>query len=150
MKLRRVLIAALIILAPAVQAQEISWPQELQGEDGSVVLIYQPQVENFGGNSIEGRAAVSVKTPASSNVPVFGAIWIKARIDTDRDTRTAIIRDIEVTDVRFADASDQDKQTLAKFIEGKIEGSSLTISVDQLLTDLDAEAAGSTDASLKH
>ena len=150
MKIQKVLIAVLIVLAPSAQAQEISWPQELSAEGGSVVLIYQPQVEFFAGNSIEARAAVSVKTPASDNVPVFGAIWLTARIDTDRDTRTAIIRNINVGEVRFADASDTDKQVLAKFIERQIEGSSFTISVDQLLTDLDEEGAGSTEAKLKH
>ena len=150
MKIRKVLLAVLIILAPWVQAEAISWPQQLVAEDGSVVLIYQPQVEYFAGNSIEGRAAVSVKRPSTGNVPVFGAIWLEARIDTDRDTRTAIIRDIEVGEVRFADTSDQEKEALAEFIEEKIEGSSLTISVDQLLADLDAEAAGSTDANLRH
>lgn len=138
LNIQRILIAVLIVIGPAAEAQAISWPQELSAEGGAVVLIYQPQVESFAGNSIEGRAAVSVKTPASNNIPVFGAIWIKARIDTDRDTRTAIIRDIDVGEVRFADVSDLDKQILAKFIESQVEGASFTISVDQLLADLDA------------
>ena len=150
MKIQKVLLAVLIFLAPSVQAEMISWPQQLVAEDGSVVLIYQPQVEYFAGNSIEGRAAVSVKRPSTGNVPVFGAIWLEARIDTDRDTRTAIIRDIDVGEVRFADTSDEEREALAEFIEEKIEGSSLTISVDQLLADLDAEAAGSTDENLRH
>jgi hypothetical protein len=150
MTIQKALLAVLIILAPSAQAEVISWPQQLEADDGSVVLIYQPQIEYFAGNSIEGRAAVSVKRPSTGNVPVFGAIWLEARIDTDRDTRTAIIRDIDVGEVRFADTSDEEKEALAEFIEEKIEGSSLTISVDQLLADLDAEAAGSTGANLRH
>ncbi len=150
MKFKKALFAVLIMLAPALQAQSISWPQELSVEGGAVVLIYQPQVENFSGNNIEARAAVSVKTPSSGDVPVFGAIWLEARIDTDRDTRTAIIRDIDVGEVRFADASELDQQVLAKLIEKQIEGSSFTISVDQLLADLDAEGAGSSGANLRH
>lgn len=126
------------------------WPQQLDGAEGSVVLIYQPQVEVFSGNSLEGRAAVSVKRPTSDNVPVFGAIWIAADLDINRDTRTAVIRDIRVTDVRFADASDDQLNALATFIQSNMSGAQMSISVDQLLTDLDAEAGDHAQADLKH
>ena len=32
----------LIGILSAAQAQEISWPQELDGDNGAVVVIYQP------------------------------------------------------------------------------------------------------------
>ncbi len=150
MKIRTAWLALITIAATSVQAQEISWPQELVADDGSVVLIYQPQIETFSGNNLEGRSAVSVKTSASNNVPVFGAIWFEARIDTDRDTRTAVIRDVEIADVRFADASEDQMQRLAEFIETEIEGSSFTISVDQLLADLDGDLESAGEAGLKH
>ena len=150
MRIAGLLPAVLIGLATMAHSQEITWPQELSGDDGGVILIYQPQVEVFTGNNLEARAAVSVKTAASGDTPVFGAIWIVSKIDTNRDTRTAIIRDIEISDVRFADASDDQKDALAKFIEAKVEGSTLTISVDQLLADLDAEGAGIAQADLRH
>ena len=150
MKNSGVLIAGLIVLATSAHAQDISWPQELSSDNGAVLLIYQPQVELFTGNSLEARAAVSVKMPASGNVPVFGAIWIEAKLDTDRDTRTAVIRDIEISDVRFADSSDEQREKLASFIETSLMGSTLTISVDQLLADLDTESASVSEADLKH
>ncbi len=140
----------LLIAAAGTRAQEISWPQELVAADGSVVVIYQPQVEDFTGNIIEGRAAVSVSRPTSGNVPVFGAVWLTARIDTDRDTRTGVIREVDLGEVRFADASDEDLDALAEFIESEIEGSSFTISVDELLADLEVEAAGLAEAELRH
>ncbi len=150
MKNSGILIAGLIVLATSAHAQDISWPQELSRDDGAVLLIYQPQVEVFTGNILEARAAVSVKTPASGNMPVFGAIWIEARLDTNRDTRTAVIRDIEISDVRFADASDEQKERLASFIKSSVVGSTLTISVDQLLADLDTESSSLSEADLKH
>jgi hypothetical protein len=150
MRIAGLLLAGLLGLATMAQSQEITWPQELSGDDGAVVLIYQPQIEAFAGNNLEARAAVSVKTASSGGVPVFGAVWIKAKIDTNRDTRTAVIRDIDISDVRFADANDDQKEALAKFIETKIEGATLTITVDQLLADLDAEGTGVAQADLKH
>ena len=150
MRILQTLVAILICQAGAAYAQDASWPQELSGVDGGTVLIYQPQVEVFTDNSLEARAAVSVKSAATGNAPVFGAIWIKARIDTDREARIASIRDIEITDVRLADADDDQKQSLVDFIETNVQGSTLTISVDQLLTDLDAKNAGSAEPELRH
>ena len=60
------------------------------------------------------------------------------------------MRDIEVSDVRFVDASEKDKETLAKFISTELEASTMTISVDQLLTDLDAENSDIAEVDLKH
>jgi len=150
MKISGIMLAGLISLSTVAYSQEISWPQELHGADGAVLLIYQPQVEVFTGNSLEARAAVSVKAPTLGNTPTFGAIWIKARLDTNRDTRTAVIRDISISDVRFADASDDQREKLAIFIENSVVGSTLTISVDQLLSDLDAGSTGVAEADLKH
>lgn len=150
MRILQTLVAILICQAGAAYAQDASWPQELSGVDGGTVLIYQPQVEVFTDNSLEARAAVSVKSAATGNAPVFGAIWIKARIDTDREARIASIRDIEITDVRLTDANDDQKQSLVDFIETNVQGSTLTISVDQLLTDLDAKNAGSAEPELRH
>ncbi len=150
MKYSALLLAGLVGFTSAAHSQDIGWPQELRGDDGSVVLIYQPQVEVFTGNSLEARAAVSVKTVSSGNVPVFGAVWIKAKLDTNRDPRTAVIRDIEVSDVRFADAGEEQKESLASFIEERLEGSSLAISVDQLLADLDVAGSDVGEVNLKH
>ena len=116
MKFFAVLLSVLIGLTTMAQAQDISWPQELVGENGGVVIIYQPQVEVFTGNNLEARAAVSVKSSQTGDTPVFGAVWIEAKLDTDRDTRTAVIRDIEVSDVRIADASNDQLDALAEFI----------------------------------
>jgi len=150
MKIIRLILVASIGLAHAAQSQEMDWPQEIVGENGAVVVIYQPQVEAFSGNDFEARAAVSVKTPSSGDVPLFGAVWIKSKLDTNRDTRTAVLRDIEISDVRFADASDDQKGALADLIESKLENTTLNITVDELLADLGLDAANLPQANLQH
>jgi hypothetical protein len=136
--------------AGSATAQAIDWPQQILADNGAEIVVYQPQIEYFTENSLEGRAALSVKSPASNDEPVFGALWFEARIDTDRDTRTAVLRDIRIAEVRFADASEEQMQRLANLIETRVQESQFTISVDQLLADLDAEAAGLAEAELKH
>ena len=149
-QLGNMILTTLVFVAPLALAQPVSWPQQLEADDGSSVLIYQPQVETFSGNSLEGRAAVSVKTAATGDAPVFGAIWFKAKLDTDRDARTAIIRDFTIADIRFADASSEDMEKVADFIEGQLTGSNFSISVDQLLADLDKGVDSPQSAALKH
>jgi hypothetical protein len=150
MNIRLVLALITVVFAAAVQAENISWPQEIPTENDATVIVYQPQIEEFTGNSMAGRAAVSVKTAASGNVPVFGAIWFNAKIDTDRDTRTGTIRDVDIVDVRFADASDEQREKLAAVIESQVEKSYFTISVDELLADLDDNQSGTAGPELKH
>ena len=146
----RVTCMMLALLTTAANAEEITWPQELVADNGATVTIYQPQVESFSGNSLEGRAAVSVQLTTASDAPKFGAIWFKARLDTDRDTRTAVIRDVEVADVRFAEADDAQAQKLADLIESEVGNARFTMSVDQLLADLDAEMADAKGPALRH
>ena len=54
---------AAMLVAPAFaqdDEEELNWPRKLTGDRGEIV-IYQPQVESFLGNTLEYRAAVSVK-----------------------------------------------------------------------------------------
>lgn len=150
MKLLLFTLTALFLGSASVLAEEHGWPQQIDGDKGTSVIVYQPQIEEFTGNLLSGRAAVSVSSPATNNVPAFGAIWFDARIDTDRETRTAVIRSIDVADVRFADASDTQKASLATLLEKQVESSHLTISVDQLLADLDASNVGTEASQLQH
>ena len=131
------------VLAPA---QESGWPREIETSQGTVT-IYQPQIEDFTGDKLEARAAVSV-TP-KGGAPVFGAVWISARVETDRDTRTVSVRSIEVPQVKFAHASDEDQQKLAEFLKKEIATWNLTFSVDDLLTSLEAQGIQGTQG-LRH
>ena len=62
-KITRLILIASLGLAHAAQSQQMDWPQEIVGENGAVVVIYQPQVEAFSGNDFEARAAIAVKAP---------------------------------------------------------------------------------------
>ncbi|HSC29336.1 MAG TPA: hypothetical protein VLD67_18815 [Vicinamibacterales bacterium] len=53
----------------------------------------------------------------SGREPAFGAVWITARVDVDRDARLVTFREIRIPRVRFVDASEADKASLASFLE---------------------------------
>jgi hypothetical protein len=70
---------------------ETAWPLSIETPAGRIE-IYQPQPESLKGDMLDARAAVSMLAPGSKN-RVFGAIWMSARISTDRDDRTVTIRE---------------------------------------------------------
>jgi hypothetical protein len=98
--------------------------------------MYQPELESFKGNNLSGRAAVSV-TKKGEKEPTFGAIWVTARVDTDRDSRMVSILDVKVDNVRFPEAEPAQEQQLAGIIEQEVPKWELTLSLDRLLTSLD-------------
>lgn len=129
---------ACVLAAGALFAQEdedIGWPREIERPEAGIV-IYQPQVDTFIGDDLAARAAVSV-TLTGKSTPVFGAVWIQARVDTDRDNRTVTILEIQVPQVRFPDATEAQEQQLAGILVEELSGRALTFSLDRLLTSLD-------------
>ncbi|MEJ2084380.1 MAG: carbohydrate-binding family V/XII [Acidobacteriota bacterium] len=121
--------------APALAEEDFGWPREIKRPEANIV-IYQPQPEEAEGNLIKGRTAVSVTVPGDQ-APVFGTVWFEAKIATDRDNRTADILSLDITRVRFPDATDDQQQRLASILEEQVEGRDLTISLDRLITSLD-------------
>ncbi len=112
-----------------------SWPKEITSPQWMVV-IYQPQPEKLEGNELDARAAVSVELKGSAE-PVFGAVWFKARLDTDRSERTATITDVSITHVRFPEQDDQKSKKLVDLLEHEIPKWQMSISMDRLLTTLE-------------
>lgn len=123
------------LTASKLSAAEQDWPREIKAPKATV-LMYQPQVETFEGNRLTGRAAVSV-TQKGKTEPVFGAVWISARAETNRDTRFVSIQDIDVTRIRFPEATPKQEKQLAAIIEKELPKGDLSIPLDQLLASLD-------------
>jgi hypothetical protein len=72
---------AILFAGSFVAANEQEWPKEYF-MDGAKIVMYQPQLETFEGNKMTARAAVSVTKKNAE--PVFCAMWLKARVVTDR------------------------------------------------------------------
>jgi hypothetical protein len=101
------------------------------------IVMYQPELESFAGDDMSGRAAVSVTAEETGGEPVFGVVWLNARVETDRDERTVRILEIEVPTVRFPDADPEHEAALARVLEEQIPQWDLTFSLDRLLASLE-------------
>ena len=139
--IRRILLglAGLAGLALIARAQELDsgddWPREIQHQAGTV-LVYQPQPETFSGNQLTGRCAVAV-TPAGQTEVVFGAVWLQARVLTDREARIVDIIDVQTTKMRFPDAKPEQLQLLESILESAMSMWDVRLSLDRLLTTLE-------------
>jgi hypothetical protein len=142
-------IAILVLATVPALAEDVGWPVEIDAEGGWVVTLYQPQVDGLEGNDLNTRAAVSVTGPGVPE-PVFGAVWIVARLEVDRDRRMVSISDVQVPDVRFPEASEEGKRELAELLEREIPSWDLEISVDRLVASLKMLDDKPSVGGLKH
>jgi hypothetical protein len=125
-----------VFLSPASgSAAAQDWPKEIQAGQATIVM-YQPQVESFEGDKLSGRAAVMVKETENAD-PVFGAVWMDARVFTDRENRTVSLIDVKVTNVKFPQIEKEKAAKLAPILEQEIPKWDLVMSLDALLTELD-------------
>ena len=76
-------------------------------------------------------------TLAGTDEPVYGAVWLKSRLVTDRDDRMATIEDISVERMRFAEQGPEKGEQLKALLESEIPKWNLEISLDRLLTALE-------------
>lgn len=111
------------------------WPREIQTKKGTVVM-YQPQPESLEGNIVTARSALAVELN-DAEAPIFGVVWFKSRLDTDRDERTATLVDITVTQTRLQEQDEALADQLKILLESEIPKWGLTISMDRLLASLE-------------
>lgn len=118
------------------EVPELVWPREVDTKDGGIVTFYQPQVDSYVANILEGRSAISYQ-PKDGEM-VFGAFWFRAFLQVDKEARTAILDQIDITDVQFPELVDSVKTKQAQdFIQEKIESMDIVMSLDRLIASLD-------------
>jgi hypothetical protein len=147
MGIRRILIFALLLvlgpifsaaMAMAQESHEIdtSWPREIESDLGKII-IYQPQLDSLDGNTLTGRAAISLQGPDKKE-PVFGALWFKAEVSVDRDAGLMTLEDTKITRVKFPDSTPEDMQKISERIEAPANTWDIVMTLEQAETSLAA------------
>jgi hypothetical protein len=123
-----------LLLASAPALAQLEWPQEITAPEGTIV-VYQPQPESLAGNVVSGRAAISLELKNQAD-PIFGAMWFTAKLDTDRDSDTATVRDLRVERVTWPDSKDADEQRFTAIVESAVPETGFEISMERLSASL--------------
>jgi hypothetical protein len=130
------LLSASLTMAESDADSKLSWPIEIESEQGIITTLYQPQLESFKENDLEGRMAVTIKVPEKEMI--FGALWFRARMLTDLDDRTVLLEKMEITRTHFPDITDQEKiSNFSELLSAEIESWNLEMSLDRILASLD-------------
>ena len=119
--------------SPSSPATDIGWPRQV-ADGASTITIYQPQLDRWDGDSLTGRAAVSVASQASPT-PTFGVVWFSARTEVDRASRIVTLQDLKITRSSFPTEPDQ-ANAYVHAIENGFPAGARTIALDRLETNL--------------
>lgn len=112
---------------------DLTWPRELKKEKATVTL-YQPQLENFEGNKVDARMAVSIKAKGDL---IFGAVWLTSVVSTDTDARTVTFESISVPRINFPDLNDEEKmEKFSRLLEDELESWEIVMSLDRLIASM--------------
>ena len=114
-------------------AADDTWPREFD-HGGAHFVVYQPQVETWNNNRLAARAAVAA-TRSGQTAPIYGIVSLSARTSVDKETRTVLLDDTNLTAATFPAAVSRQSE-LADAVRQSMPDWPRTISLDRLLADL--------------
>ena len=134
------LLLLLVALPHALWAQssDTGWPRAIKASGGHSVIVYEPRVASFKGNTLTGDAAAAIQPPGEGE-PTFGAIWFDATVKMDSDAKTVTLVDLDVTQVKFPESSPKLEETVAALVEREIPKSARPWPIDRIYAGLQAE-----------
>nr|WP_245643929.1 carbohydrate-binding family V/XII [Paraburkholderia oxyphila] len=114
---------------PAVASQP-DWPRALD-EGKEHVEMYQPQIEQWSGNRIAGRAAVAVG--AANGAPTYGVVRFSAMADIDKESGLVLLTHIQVDGVDVPTNAAM-SQRIRQAVVARLPAAGLQVSLDELQT----------------
>src|SRR3954471_21212437 len=112
--------------APApTPAPDVAWPRQAKGADGTVVMVYQPQIESWADSRVAARAAVAVKRPAEDE-PRYGVIELSARAAIDKASDLATLSELRITKSSFPGASEAETKQYLDTLRSAVKRTSET------------------------
>ena len=130
-------IFALIAAASPPEEQDPGWPREYGHDDGSTLVIHQPQVESWKEyKELAVSAAVSVKTPGAEKA-VLGAVKFKMRTQTNHETRTVILDKVEIAEAVFPMLQGKEAAEAVLALRKTAPRGPLILSLDRILANME-------------
>jgi hypothetical protein len=149
-RLRAAVLAFLVACAAWAQAPspDVTWPREVKAADGSVITVYQPQVESWAENNLSGRAAVAVKRP-NEQEPHYGVIELSARTAVDKSADLVTLSSVRITKSSFPGASPEEAQKYLAALRSSVTRQSWPVSAQALQANLAVTQARSKQKTVE-
>ena len=126
------------------KATDNGWPRKFAVGTNNVA-IYQPQIEEWTGNSFAARAAMAI-TQTSSKQPLYGVLWFTARAEVDKPNRLVTLSDFRVKKISIPLAPDK-AAAFAVALQTHATKQDEVISLDRLLADMAINQAATDNAT---
>ena len=117
------------------QAPDVAWPREARAADGTLITVYQPQIERWAESTLSGRAAVSVKRPNEKD-PRYGVIELVARTEIDKSSDLATLSAVRITKSTFPGASPEEAEKYLATLRASVTKESWPVSAQALQANL--------------
>ncbi len=135
--------------AKSAEANLISFPREIVGELGTVV-IHTPQIDSWKDfASIEARLAVEV-TPKGEEQPVYGVAMLTADTDPNLELRVVAVENVKITATSFPDSDDARHDRLDSIVRATVQPKTQFLPLDVILTYIEPEAGMAVDPDLSY
>lgn len=129
-------------------AQDIGWPRQVS-KNGSTLIYYQPQISDWK-DSKDLTAEVAFSLTPKGGKQTLGVASLKAGTIVDKDDRTAFIRDITPTDIRFPSLSADSVESMKRLFTDLMPKGGEPISLDRLIADLNKEEKKTPAVDIKN
>jgi hypothetical protein len=121
---------------PAASSVSSPWPIQIV-DYGRTFLIYQPQIDRWENNRLEGRSAVSVRNDASGRQN-FGVVYFSARTELDSSSRTVTVRDAVIGKADFP-AVTAGVDDYLMVLRPQLAAQSWRVAQERLLSDMEID-----------
>ncbi|MCK5438902.1 MAG: hypothetical protein KAI97_03110, partial [Gemmatimonadetes bacterium] len=148
----RVFLAALFAIVcwtgnAVAQDEDAGWPRQRQADDGSLVVVHQPQIESWQDQALLiGDIALEI-VPVGTADTAVAALRMQARTETDLESRNVVLFDKEILELKFVDAT-ADSAKLTQIVASAIENGARSISLDRLLSMLESTEVETTSVEV--
>jgi len=128
----------LILFAASVAAAQTrttdnGWPRKFAIGANSVA-VYQPQIEEWSGNSFSARAAIAI-TESTGKQPLYGVVWFAARAEIDKVNRLVTLSDFKVKRINIPMAPEK-AAAFEAGLQARANRKGEVIALDRLLADM--------------
>ena len=111
------------------------WPRKI-ANDQATLIYYQPQIDSWKDyKTLEGRAAFSLAPKTGKRT--VGVVSFHATTNSDQETRTVYLHDIEYTSIRFPSLDAGAARPMEQLFRSLAPHEAEPIALDRLLADLD-------------
>ncbi|HEV8427841.1 MAG TPA: hypothetical protein VGQ41_08090 [Pyrinomonadaceae bacterium] len=139
-----IILFSAVIAVSQTKTTDNGWPRKF-AIGGNSVSVYQPQLEEWSGNSLSARAAIAI-TDNQSKQPLYGVLWFTARAEIDKINRLVTLSDFRVKKINIPMAPDKAAAFESAF-QARTAKQDEVIALDRLLADMAINHAATNSTS---